>query len=484
MATTTGPNLYRENLLCHLDFANKKSYKNIQNIITPNGARWNSWQNGASGTHGGYNENGGGKNEVIYSSNYSGSGTAGTAAYGDTDFVWQTIPDTASTADGGWNTSSVEVDSTKLYRFTCFIRRPYTTSSSTGNSYIGLEGYTLGAASEIGVVRKSGGSASNNPYWFSSDFHQGSGAYSSSFNNSEWYLLVGHVFPAGSAQDSISHPDSGLWRYPMNGENYSKVTSITDWIWVDNRVRRTRHRCYLYYEVEANSDKQFFQPRIDLVDGSEPSLYELMNGVGSKILDLSGNGNDGTIYNNPMYVESSNSNIHANYLHLNSDITNNSTVVDNETQFVQVTVPDSGPTRTIVCAYQYTANANRGPWAAVDNSMRLFQGTLSVRSIPNTYYALTGGLTGQGENAQVTVVVVDGTSVKVYQNGILTDSTTMDDEIIGQGTSEMYRMGRTYSGTDTWHSNIKIYNWMYYSSALNADQVYQLSRNIQKRLGI
>jgi hypothetical protein len=68
--------------------------------------------------------------------------------------------------------------------------------------------------------------------------------------------------------------------------------------WSYNSTTGT-HRTYLYYSLDSTTRLQFFQPRVDLCDGTEPSIQELLNNAGSTWYDVSGNENNCRFYNVP-----------------------------------------------------------------------------------------------------------------------------------------------------------------------------------------
>lgn len=174
--------------------------------------------------------------------------------FGEQAVLWQANnTDTASTADGGWNSPQFPIDNTKTYRFALWMRRKV---SGNGTGYWGTHGY----GSRNGLLQLPNGTTPNgNPYFFSSGI------------SVEWRLYVGFIHPHD--YDGGSHPDSGV--YDTDG---NKIASTINWKWLPESVT-ANHRAYLYYSTDVTTIQQFAYPRIDVCDGSEPSLDALLGGV-------------------------------------------------------------------------------------------------------------------------------------------------------------------------------------------------------------
>lgn len=181
--------------------------------------------------------------------------------WGSSAIVWQTVPSGNGLADGGWNTGVLAIDNTKTYRFSVWARR---TSSTTGGTFY------FGTQSSTGAVYgRLAAAADSNPYWTYPNI--------SLLTQNQWYLVVGHVYPVGSTGGG--HPDSGY--YTRNAGCVSRFTGSyagsipNDASWQAGTTT-TYHRCYHYYCSDATSRLEFYGPRIDLCDGSEPSIKRLL----------------------------------------------------------------------------------------------------------------------------------------------------------------------------------------------------------------
>lgn len=208
-----------------------------------------------TGDYGQYQQNGDGNSRIL-----------DTTPFGTTDVVWDVSnQDAGSDADGGWNTNNnglLVIDPTKMYRFSVWVRRK---TIGNGSFYLGV--YGLNGTTNVGVLNRSNAANNTNPYFTSRSWWG---------NTNQWYLVVGHVWPAGSGAGSV-HPDSGI--YTTTGV---KVTTTGDYVWrTDNN--RTLHRSYLYYSTDTTTNQQFWNPRIDTIGATGcPSLSELVFGRGSK----------------------------------------------------------------------------------------------------------------------------------------------------------------------------------------------------------
>lgn len=225
------------------------------NILNPY-----DWTTG-SGGFSGFGQNGNtGENERV----------VGTDPWGNSVVVWESRPSGDGNADGGWNTDWFSVDEKKLYRFSVWVKR--TSSSSGGTSYLGLYG------SPNAVIRIDNGSQEGNPYWECT----GTGAYTQDV----WYLLVGHCFPSDYAGGVTRHPDSG--RYITSGRNgdinFCNIGNDVKWY---PGTTSGLHRTYHYYCGDSTTRLQWFDPRVDVCDGTEPSISDLLAGNRNRIISTS-----------------------------------------------------------------------------------------------------------------------------------------------------------------------------------------------------
>jgi hypothetical protein len=272
MGVHAGPDISESGLVLALDVGNKKTFAN--SVINST-----SWSLG-SGSASGYGQNG---------STVENERVTGTDPFGKSATVWETRPQGNNADDGGWNTEWYNIDNTKLYRFSVWVKR--TTDTSGGTFYFGLYG-------NLGIRRTDNNTVEGNPYW---DCRGTSG-----FVKDVWYLVVGHCYPYNTTYTG-QHPESGI--YTVAGGT-TKVASINacnigaDVKWAGSDVTQTIHRCYHYYCADSTTRLQFFDPRIDAIDGTDPTIRDLLSGfTANRLTDLVGT-NTGTFVNGPTYSSS------------------------------------------------------------------------------------------------------------------------------------------------------------------------------------
>jgi hypothetical protein len=167
------------------------------------------------------------------------------------------------------------------------------TSSSTGGTfYFGTGGY----GGE--VVRTDNSAEQGNAYWECENI--------SVLTQNVWYLVTGHVYPAGTTYTG-RHPETGMYTVaggPVKVRDVNGCNIGNDLKW-GVASTGTLHRCYHYYCPENTSRLQFLDPRVDLCDGSQPSITELLTKAPSKLHDISGNINDFSIVGYPTFSSTS-----------------------------------------------------------------------------------------------------------------------------------------------------------------------------------
>lgn len=275
MATIAGPNIIKDATVLFLDAGSRESNIKATNNMVDN----SGWVVGYSQT-GGWPANGdAAQNEILYD----------TDPWGNQSLVLKTHPNNAN-ANGGWEGIapgySVSIDKTKKYRSTVWVRR--TTTNSAGTFYHGL--HTNGT----GDIIKLDGNTETNPYWTCRSI--------GTFTQNEWYLHVGHIFPYGSA--AMTDSTSGFWTRSGGWLNNNGCNIGGDCRFPSNATL-LRQRTYHYYANDANSNIELFNPRIDLCDGTEPTIQELLNIGLSQWKDLSSSANHGSL-NNGVSFDSTN----------------------------------------------------------------------------------------------------------------------------------------------------------------------------------
>ena len=156
----------------------------------------------------------------------------------------------AGDADGGWNSDVFAITSSRGYRFSVWVCH---TGGNTGAAYFGCAG---GSVRDMG-----GGPLNNNPYFVVQGI--------SGLAVDRWYLFVGYVHPenrGAEGQTSLS----GIY----DGTTGAKVATGIDYCWAPGATT-SLHRAYLFYSA-AGSHIDFVWPRVDMLNGMEPSLQQLL----------------------------------------------------------------------------------------------------------------------------------------------------------------------------------------------------------------
>ena len=182
----------------------------------------------------------------------------GTNPHGTSSILWKAVPDATSNADGGWNSSYHNIDPSKTYRYSVWIKK---TNSTDGHTYFGM--YSINASSSHSTLLLNGTERSNAYFWIG-DLPE----------LDKWYLLIGFLHESGYS--GANDPSSGVY----DGATGVKVLNATDFKFRAD-ANRICHRSYLYYDINT-ADRQFFWgPTIYEVNGQEPTISEMLDPSGS-----------------------------------------------------------------------------------------------------------------------------------------------------------------------------------------------------------
>lgn len=250
MAVIHNPKIILSNLLLNTDAKDIISKSNLSNEqLEVNNIGYSNWVVGNTSATG-FSINGStDENEIVRITD---------DPWGNESVAWECRGQSENGPDGGWNGSRFDIDNTKTYRFTLWYRRVVQGTGSPGSFYLGTRGYDI-TASNIGVETLAGDNRTN-PYFEITDVDQ-----------SDWALVVAHIHPSGYS--GSTHSDTGV--YLANGTKLSNV--VTDFRWVPLNTG-SQLRSYLFYNQNGQTIQQMMLPRVDVVDGSVPSLSDLTSG--------------------------------------------------------------------------------------------------------------------------------------------------------------------------------------------------------------
>ena len=423
---------------------------------------YSTWQlNGTAAT--GFSRNGGSDENIIIS---------GTGPFGENALIWEARPNGAGGADGGWNSGQFSVDNTKLYRFSVWVRR---TVYDNGRFYFGTRGY----GSTNGVYQRNNGANSTNPYCYVT----ADPPTTSQLPSNTWVLVVFHVWPAGSGTGD-NHPDSGL--YTQSGGKYAGIS--LDFVW-RSETTTALHRTYLYYAEATTPRQQWVYPRVDIVDGNEPSIEELLEGYTRSPKSLSGKGRTIKFNKNvrPKKASSTNSNI-AKAFHF--DGTDDLVTIDNfsyPTSWshpfsieVWVNIPTGA---TWINAGSGTAIIGRGGYAGSIGIIRNGTNTISfwARTDNNTF---NPGISGVARDTWIHIIGTwDGVNTaKCYANGEYNSQEISSNTAGSPDNSNWYIGGGiAFGGSNGGYGEQEIGLTRIYKKALNAGEVRRLYNATKNR---
>ncbi|TKG91634.1 hypothetical protein EYV94_21610 [Puteibacter caeruleilacunae] len=177
----------------------------------------------------------------------------GQTPLGTQGLLWEAVPDAGFDADGGWETSWFPIDHTKMYRFAVWIKK---TNSTSGITH-------LGCVANTGYLFKLDGTTQSNVYFWCGDLPE----------LEKWFLIVGYIHGSG---DTSTTSYGGIY----DGVTGKKVVNGTDFKF-PVEVTQVVHRTYLFYDTNTNDRQYFYAPRVDEVNGNEPSIASLLGMIPS-----------------------------------------------------------------------------------------------------------------------------------------------------------------------------------------------------------
>lgn len=224
----------------------------------------------------------------------------GTDPWGANSIVWQSRPEGGANSDGGWNTSYPTADVSKRHRYSVWCRK--VTAISSGSEYFG--GYAGMGAGLYNANNSFRSLTTNleevNPYWDarSTEF----------FVSNTWYLITGSLHPFNTNITSGPYYDTGIWRMSLGTTVRSANVGGTFDSYDAKAFGNTEslmHRTYHYYS-NANCRMEFANPRIDVCDGNQPTLGDLLYRGPNILKNLANNyistGRNSKMFNQPVYT--------------------------------------------------------------------------------------------------------------------------------------------------------------------------------------
>lgn len=201
-------------------------------------------------------------NEVIPGWVNNGTTAENVRAYGINPFgmqsvLWKCIPNTDGNASGGFHSPYKKLDTGYAYRFVVFVYK----NKTGGSTYHGC----------YGVANISNGQLNGNPYFWNTG----------ALPTGVWLLMVGIIHPNSGNSITAQSGISGL--YNMEGK---KIANGTDFKFMSDG-RAVNFRSYLYYANDATVNQYFFNPMVHRLDGTEPSIEEILQVKTTSIVEAS-----------------------------------------------------------------------------------------------------------------------------------------------------------------------------------------------------
>lgn len=195
-----------------------------------------------------------------------------TTPYGD-DVVYQVVanyPDFSPSGTIGGiqliggvisNPSYIVPDKTKKYRFSVMVKTDQFGKQDAYNDiYLGSNR----SGGNQALIHSVTGMAEINPYFIA---HK-----SISLNANEWYLFYGHLYPYGTRL-SQAQVESGI--VDMQG-NLVTGNLLNNAYSFNSNTSELMLRAISHYGTRSGIESRFYHPRIEICDGSEPTIQELL----------------------------------------------------------------------------------------------------------------------------------------------------------------------------------------------------------------
>ena len=173
----------------------------------------------------------------------------GIGPHGASEVLWKVQPENDS--NKGWDTDYVNIDHTKTYRYTSWVKK---TNSNDGVIYLSFT-----CKDDIGnnTGLNLSGSINGAPYVFSGDTP----------HLDQWYLLVGYIH-----QSAYSSTTSIGGVYDVNGVKQSNMTDYK----FSNTATRFSLKNYLKFSTDLSNRLFIYGPTIYEINGQEPTIQELI----------------------------------------------------------------------------------------------------------------------------------------------------------------------------------------------------------------
>jgi hypothetical protein len=419
MAGHSGPRIAKTDISLQLDAGNSKAFKFRTRLYD-----YGLWADGQTGSVGNFSATGPNNRRII-----------GTDPWGNPAVVWETYSTAVLNEGGGIYMNALPIDNTKLYRMSWWEKRITNSTATNCMYYAGMNGY----GTVNGVNYKHTGTITTNPYfWYTSGLPT-----VAQLPANEWQLIVGHIWPTGSAVGA-AHSDSG--RYKVNGR-YGDISY--DFIWLPQTTTARSRTLSVYYPNVTGVIHHSFRPRFDLCDGTEPTIDDLLTGAEDK---LSGLEKTAVLVNGAGYTSDKLGSIEFNGM--DESMLIDSTVSGTGTKTISFWIkPDAITDDIRILSNQSNTNF----------SIRFYGGNLQVWG--NSWVTVcAAGAAGVWTNYSI---VLSGTTVKGYKDGVFGSSGTTTFNL------SSLRFGYPLNGANGTHYDGLLSRFTVHNRVLSNSQILQ-----------
>jgi hypothetical protein len=327
--------------------------------------------------------------------------------------------------------------------------------------------------SPSGVTRWDNGSTGQtNPYWACPSHTQGS-------FSKQWALGIWYAFPSGTSTGAGGSPytsDYGYYPVKTGTRTTSGVGCNTggNVIWQSTNTTANQ-REYLYYSTDPSVKMRWDTPRVDEINGSEPTIAQLLASEQDFWYDLTGNATNMTSFNNPVITRDTN----GGYFTFNGSNTyfqgRNNTAMDNQTLTIQAWVNTDATTQNGFIFEKGSVNTQYALFQEGDNMIfRTCNTSASTSSLtfPTASYMSTG-------TWHMVTATYDGSNKRLYvdttqrASGAYTE--TLAANTWGCG------IGRHSSG---YYFNGKIASVRVYGKSLSVAEIKNTFNSQRNRFGV
>jgi len=233
----------------------------IVNNIKNNLMDTNIWSTQSSGQissdFGGYslNQSASGENNMLINE---------IGPFGNYEYVWKCLASGNGGSDGGWNYDIDNVDYKFGYLSVVYFKVVDDTSGKFNHGCLQNGVFLTDGTTNISFLRTP---RTDNPYFVDISL--------SNFEENKWYISIGVILPYKSGGYSPAPTTIGGIYKLSTGE---KLSTLHYNFMMKNTTTTQKHRAYLSYSSSNLSELHFARPGFYKINGTEPTLTELLGG--------------------------------------------------------------------------------------------------------------------------------------------------------------------------------------------------------------